>query len=252
MTIRILGNGVYPAAQALQDVCAALEFDRDVVLLPHMAPFMGKRLENVAIYNMEPLYDGCRSLSNPDYDYLNTLKRCHVLDYSKNNIEYLKQFGVEAFHLPYGYHPSLERVNPVEKDIDILFFGSVNARRNAVLTTLFQEFKFVWARGYYGKDLDKLIARAKVHLNIHFCESHQLEVVRLNYLMANHCSVVSEAGNEQEVNDKYSPGLLFCHANNLVETCKYALNTMLSGYEVIKSIPMNCGPANEWLNRRIQ
>lgn len=248
--IRILGEGVFPASQAFYDVRNALEFDQDVILGAHIAPLVGTQLENVAVYNMEPLYDRCRSFS-PVYDYLETLKRCHVLDYSKANVEYLKQFGIEAFHLPYGYHPSLERVKPIEKDIDILFFGSVNIRRNEILAALAQEFRFVWARGFYGSDLDKLIARAKVHLNIHFSESHQLEVVRLNYLMANHCTVISEAGNEQDVNEAYAPGLMFCTRLNLLDICRHALANPVDGYDTIKSIPMDCSAANKWLNKRI-
>ncbi len=245
--VKILGDGIFPEAQAFYDVRDALHFDQDIVLCAHVAPLLGIELKGEVIYNIEPLYDGCRSLS---IGYMDALKRNHVIDYSRANVDYLKSFGIDAFHLPYGYHASLERAKPAVKDIDVLFVGSVNPRRSALFSGIERQFKFKWAQGVYGAELDELIARAKVHVNVHYCDDHPLEVVRLNYLMANHCNIVSERGNDRRVNDKYRDGLTFANYDEIINACHVAINKPIDGHDCITHIPMNCGPAQLWLNER--
>lgn len=242
--IKIVGDGVIPEAAAFYDVRDALSFEHDVTLAAHVAPIFGMKLRNEVIYNLEPLYDGCRSFS---IGYLDTLKQCKVLDYSKRNVEYLMSIGMEAFHMPYGYHESLERPVSVKKDIDVLCLGSINPRRAKVFEQL-KHFNFVWAQGIYGEQRDRLIARAKVHVNVHYCDEHPLEVVRLNYLMANHCTIVSERGNDAEVNAAYADGLIFAGYEGIDEACRRALEEPKDGYDCIKSMPHDCRPAQEWLH----
>lgn len=245
--IKILGEGVIPEAAAFHDVRDALEFDCDVTLLAHAAPLFGVDLSGEVIYNMEPLHDNCRSFS---IGYLDTLKRSTVLDYSARNVAYLETLGIDAFHMPYGYHESLERSKRTEKDIDILFIGSVNPRREKIFERFPEEFRFVWACGVYGEERDRLVARAKVHVNVHYSDEHPLEIVRLNYLMANHCTVVSERGDDEEVNRRYEDGVIFADSDEILEACRTALDDPLDGSECIRRIPHNCGPAQAWLRAR--
>lgn len=245
--IRIIGDGVIPEAAAFYDVRDALSFDRPVTLAAHVAPLFGLELRDQVIYNLEPLYDGCRSFS---VGYLDTLKRCTVLDYSARNVSYLKTLGIEAFHMPYGYHASLERSRNEKKDIDILCLGSINPRRAKIFERLRSDFNFVWAQGVYGEQRDRLIARAKVHVNVHYADEHPLEVVRLNYLMANHGTVVSERGNEPDVNLAYEDGVIFSEYDGIGEACQRALDQSKDGYGCIKLIPHDCGSAQVWLNSK--
>ena len=242
--IRIVGDGQIPEAKAFYDVRDALTFDRDVYLAAMLAPALGVNLKDEVIYNLEPLYDGCRSFS---IGYLDVLRQNIVLDYSRQNVEYLKTLGIKAFHMPYGYHRSLERVKPEIKDIDVLLIGSINPRRKHLLRWMRSEFDFLWAQNVYGVLRDNLVARAKVHINVHFCEDHPLEVVRLNYLMANHCNIVSERGNDSQVNDDYSMGVRYCTAENLIEVCRDAIEHPVDGYDCIKAMPHDCSKAQEWL-----
>jgi hypothetical protein len=245
--IKIIGDGQIPEAKAFYDVRDALEFDQDIYLAAMLAPMFGVKLKDEVIYNLEPLYDGCRSFS---IGYLDVLKQNIVLDYSRQNVKYLKKFGIDAFYMPYGYHQSLERVKPAFKDIDVLLIGSVNPRRNNLLRWMKSEFNFVWAQKVYGVLRDDLVSRAKVHINVHFCEDHPLEVVRLNYLMANHCNIVSEYGNDQKVNDDYSMGLRYCTAEKLIDTCREAIESPIDGYECIKLLPHDCTKAQEWIRTK--
>lgn len=240
--IHIVGDVVIPEARAFYDVRDALKFDKDVYLCSHIAPFLGIELKGKAIYNLEPLYDGCRSFS---IGYLDVLKNNHVIDYDRRNVAYLKSLGIEAFYMPYGYHKSLERPVEAEKDIDFLLVGSVNPRREKLLKDLPKHGRFEWVQGVYGDELDRLIARAKVHLNVHYCDDHPLEVVRLNYLMANGCNIVSERGNSIEINGLYAYGLHF--TNDVIAGCLHALKHPKAG-ECVRLIPHDCTAANKWLN----
>ena len=248
--IHIVGESVIKEAQAFNDVRHALEFDCDVYLGAMWHNMIGMRLKDAVIYNMEPLYD--ESQLFPIAGYMQTLKENIVIDFSRKNVEYLKQKGIEAFHLPYGYHPYLERTHAGEKDIDVLFVGSeYYPRRKKLFEEINLHCNFVSARGVYGNELDKLISRAKVHLNVHHSQLGQtLETVRLNYLMANHGNIVSEFGNDPELNDAYAKGMRFAEYDELAYACFEALEHPFDGYETIRTMPHDCKSANDWVNSR--
>ncbi len=126
---------------------------------------------------------------------LRLFKNAHaVWDYSLENIEFLKPHGIDAEYLPLGYHPALEQIQmSEERDIDLLFFGSRNERRNTVLESLHKKGLSVKALfGVYGKDRDAFIARSKSILNIHFYSANIFEAVRISYLLNNRCFIISE------------------------------------------------------------
>ena len=70
--------------------------------------------------------------------------------------------------------------------------------------------------GAYGKERDDLIARAKVVLNVHFYEAKVLEMVRVSYLLANRCCVLSEISSDPEEDDALSTGVAFAAYDDLV------------------------------------
>ena len=78
-------------------------------------------------------------------------------------------------------------------DFDVLFYGSFNARRQKILDALRDRGLTVKAVfGVFGADLDQLIARSKVVINIHFYDNGRLEMIRLFDLLANGRTIVSE------------------------------------------------------------
>jgi hypothetical protein len=120
-----------------------------------------------------------------------------VWDYSRENIEFLKRQGISAQHLPVGFHESLEQIPAAEeKDIDVLFFGSLGERRQAVLNKLEKtgqaRVRVKTLFGVYGKERDGYIGRSKILLNIHYYTTKIFEAVRVSYLLNNRCCVVSE------------------------------------------------------------
>lgn len=236
----IIGDGVIPEAESVRDVQRALGGRGDVVLLAHVASATGQEIPtNATIYNLEPLFDGCRSLQT---GYLDVLRRHKVWDYQARNVEFLRSRGIDALHVPYRYSAALERAPKMDRDIEVLFVGSMSHRRRRILDEIDKACGLVVAQGCYGSELDQLIARAKLIVNIHYCdEPHPLEVVRLNYMMANGCAVISEPGWDKDENAQYAAGLIF--SNDVAAECKRWIGEDLTpirtaARQVIRSMPM--------------
>jgi hypothetical protein len=69
--------------------------------------------------------------------WLNHFRRHAVWDYSARNVKRWARLGVrDVRHLPVGYVPQLSRIPRDEENIDVLFYGSVNERRQEILTAL--------------------------------------------------------------------------------------------------------------------
>ena len=247
--IHIMGRETVPEMQCLDDVREALDFGMDVYLGAFLAKPLGIALCDSVIYNMEYLHDNAPLVRS---GYLETLRRNVVIDYSRENIRYLTQRGIDAFYLPYGYHAGLERMAPAEKTVDVLFVCTTHhPRRKALLERLAGRCNLVVATGAYGVELDRLVSRAKVHLNFHHAEGQPLEVVRINYLMANHCNVVSEPGSDYGLNAQYAPGLRFANYDGMINACLRALDEPKDGNETIKRMPQDCFAANEWARNKL-
>ena len=170
------------------------------------------------IYNLEQLGG---ALLKPAYYQL--AARRQIWDYDLRNIEYWKQFNCAyaPVHVPIGYVPELKRITaPRCQDIDVLFYGSLNDRRNRILNALKNAgIKVHSAFGVYGKDRDDLIACAKIVLNIHFYESKVFEIVRVSYLLANSKAVVTECSPDAEMEEGLSDSVLSLPYDRLVEGC---------------------------------
>lgn len=222
-----------PLLDVLVDGLAALDYDVDTASLPdgltgqvivigaHLLP----RLPNwqnalppgTIIYNTE--HTASDWITG---DYL-TLMRAHtVWDYSSDNAKAVAVLlGKPVQYVPFGYMPCLANVvQTVTKDIDVLFYGSMNDRRHAVLEKLTaMGLKVKVTFGVYGLALDDLIARAKVVLNIHFYLPGRLEILRVGYLMANQQAVLSERNEGEGLDVDLTGGFCAVPYEKLVQTC---------------------------------
>jgi hypothetical protein len=149
------------------------------------------------IYNLE-------QLNGADLPaiYYELASHQQVWDYSLENLEKWNTMAC-AFppvHVPLGYVPELTRIPAAHmQDIDVLFYGSLNERRNLILNALRDAGAKVRAQfGVYGKERDELIGRSKIILNIHFYNTMVFEIVRVSYLLANSKAVVSESSPVME------------------------------------------------------
>lgn len=151
--------------------------------------------------------------------------RFETWDYSQRNGAQLAQLvpGAAPRWVPITYVPELSHIAalpPDQEDIDVLFYGSVNPRREAILTALrAQGLNVVHAFNVYGPARDALIARAKVVLNLHLYPAKIFEVVRVSYLLANRKAVVAEGAPETECYPGIESAVCLVPYEQLVAAC---------------------------------
>ncbi|MGA8153895.1 MAG: class I SAM-dependent methyltransferase [Terriglobales bacterium] len=196
----------------------------NILLGAHLLPAVDANMvpANSILYNLEQL--GGANLSPKYYELAS---RHQVWDYSLRNIEQWRTMSClrPPVHVPLGYVPELSRIQaaPVQ-DIDVLFYGSLNERRSAILKALRDSGVKVHAVfGVYGKERDELIARSKIVLNVHFYDTKVFEIVRLSYLLANSKAVVSECSSENEMEQDAQGAFLAVPYGSLVESCQAVL-----------------------------
>lgn len=249
--INIVGYGQVKDVYAFDSVKNVLDpqFDIELYLAAFLCKPMKQEVKNKVIYNMEYLRD-----ENPlfQFGYMETLKDNIVIDFSRSNVDYLKSKGIDAFYMPYGFCDSMKKVKPKNKDIDVLFIGSMHFdRRQKIMKELNSYCKAVVAVGVYGEELDELIARSKVHINMHHAEGQPLETVRINYLLANNCTVVSELGSDQELNQKYQDNVLFCKYDELVDVCLSSIGKKIDSGDLINKLRHDSSNAQKWAKEKL-
>ena len=184
---------------------------------------------NTIVYNFEQFDTKSDWFSS---DYVSLLKSKPYWDYSTANIAAMKKAYPEAqaTHVPFAYAPVLDysyvrrdvfRVK--RKDIDVLFFGSMNDRRAKIigeLTSMGLNVQAVF--GVYGPELSVLIHRSKLVLNMHYYDSSVFEAVRVIPLLASRVAVVSEKSVDDD-DYKYldqTSGILVTDYDKLAFVCK--------------------------------
>ena len=210
-------------------------------LLPSMG--LGGLPPGLILFNLEQILEGSPWLQP---DYLSLLKRHTVWDYSANNVAALAKLGVDGvINCGIGYAPELTRIPATSEDIDVLFVGSINQRRRALLDEIVKRgLKVHAAFGVYGTERDALIARAKLVLNVHYYDSRVLEIVRTSYLLANRKCVVSESGNDAELEQPLRSGIAFAPYEGLADACVALIEDNEArerlahrGFELFRSMP---------------
>lgn len=151
-----------------------------------------------------------------------------VWDYDLDNIKYLQsEHGITTTFAPLKYVPELTTTTLLSEDshdIDILFYGTVNDKRNAVIDDIKLKLpnkNVVVLKDAWNAQLDGYIERAKIVLNIHYYEVNRLEQARLFYLLANNRCVVSETS---PIN-YYGDGMVMTDCNNIAAVCDALLET---------------------------
>ncbi|MBI2318446.1 MAG: hypothetical protein HYU75_15985, partial [Betaproteobacteria bacterium] len=189
---------------------------RHIVLGSNLLPHYSLPLAPDAIlYNLEQVEPGAAWFGP---DLIGVLRRHAVWDYNERNAGKLEALGVPVAHVvPIGYAGELARIERApQPDIDVLFFGSVNSRRRAVLEQMHAAGMRVEAVfGLYGRERDQLIGRAKLVLNLHYYDAKVLEMVRISYLLANRCAVLSERSMDPQEDDALAGGVAFADYDRL-------------------------------------
>jgi hypothetical protein len=189
--------------------------ENHIILGAHL--LQGSVPKGYIIYNLEQITSESPLVSE---NYINLLKLNRVWDYSKRNIKELNKLGIEAIHMPIGYHPCLTKIpEGYLQQIDCLFYGSLNLRRKTIIeatgaTPIFD---------IYGDELDTCIASSKIILNCHYYNTQLFEIVRCSYLMANKKFIVSEPGLDLELEEPFREGIAFHKKEEMPEAVEYYL-----------------------------
>jgi glycosyltransferase involved in cell wall biosynthesis len=147
-----------------------------------------------------------------------------------------------------GFQKELSRIKKSpHPEIDILFYGSLNERRQKILTQLeARGLKVKSVVGLYGNERDQLIARSKVVLNHHFYTSEIFEIVRVFYLLSNAVPVVGEVNPTTSIDETYKNAIYAAPYDGIVEACEILIlndslreATAAHGYKVISKLPQS-------------
>lgn len=194
-------------------------------MIDHMTPFIGYLHDNMIDHKIIEFADEVRSTDNnmhfgifnhvlfsnlpKNYIVFNIEPYCNLNDVLKVVIAkarylcyYIKDetllLNKDNVYFPFPYHPRIEnfyKVEPMDKSIDVLFYGSINNKRKMTLEYLRKKFQVVCPnmdneRAVFGKERDILIQKSRVVLSLKTFESDQ-DVPRIAYLAANRACVVA-------------------------------------------------------------
>jgi hypothetical protein len=217
--------------------------------------------QNYIVYQLEQIsVSGNKWLTEKYVEIMKGAKQ--VWDYSLKNVNKLTQGGVKnVLNVPISYSDNLEvvdcsKIPNGEKDIDILFMGSISPRRKELLERLktIEGAKIMIADGgLWGEERIGLIKRSKIVVNIHYYGPDSiLEMARLSVLLANHSFIISETGGDTSMEKRLEKGIVFGKYNELVTLCKkYLKDDMITkrtsvsreGYRIFREkayqIPIN-------------
>ena len=176
-------------------VCGAHDFSRTQSI-----ETLKKRYGKVIVFNQEPLTATQRQFMHKGY--FAWLKQAdEIWDYDEQNIEVLKLIRSDVkLHILKPYK-DWSKYKPVTKDIDILFYGTINEHRKAVLNELKKKYKVVILNSWNGNVIDNHIMRSKVLLNIHYYyECSMQEQARMIRWIGAPCRIISEKSFKNYLN----------------------------------------------------
>jgi len=146
--------------------------------------------------NLEQLGEGGAKVSQA---YLNLLAGSAVVDYDVDNVAAYARDADTVPVVPMLYAPYLANASApplAQRPIDLLFIGSMNPRRRALIDRIEAQGVQVamFDSALYGEERDHFITQAKAVLNMHFYDSSRFEQVRVSHCLSLGTPVISERG----------------------------------------------------------
>ncbi|MGH7179395.1 MAG: hypothetical protein ACREJC_18605 [Tepidisphaeraceae bacterium] len=238
-SLRSLGHPVQQSVHRLLPECV------NILLGYHVLP--GTKVMKQArciVYQLEQLSFRDRRFPEQGEKWLSLLEAARqVWDYSDENIALLRSRGfANVKRVPIGFHESMRQVpRDRHQDVDVLFYGQLNARRVAVLNELAKRCQVRVLVRVYGAERDDWIARSRIVLNMHFHDAEMFEQARVSYLLNNGRFVISE----QAPDNPYGDGIIQAPYEQLVDRCLEYLGKpqerdeiALRGAELFQKLPM--------------
>lgn len=214
-----LGHKVRLTRNHISTTCPTIILGANLLQPQHIADLPRQAI----VYNLEQITPSSPWMTP---ERIKSLQGRLVWEYSERNMPYWQDHKVHAAHVPIGYAPSLTRIDrTVERDIDVVFYGSVNERRARILDALkSHNLRVARLSGVYGAQRDAIIARSKIAINIHYYVPNIFEVVRASYLVANSVPVLSERNADTYVPVEWESMAYWAPYDQLSSICQELLN----------------------------
>jgi SAM-dependent methyltransferase len=153
-------------------------------------------------------------------DYLQLLKSSAVIDYDADNVTHYAQDPQDVPLVSFLYAPYLDQGPSIaleDRPIDLLFFGSMNPRRQAYLAKVEAAGVQVatFDQALYGPERDHFIRQAKAVLNCHHYESSRFEQARAFQCLSMGTPIISECTAQTEAPAAYEDTLFWLAEPNL-------------------------------------
>ena len=239
-----------------------IENDNELYILVGVAEFCDNIPSKYIVYQFEQTgvsYKNSKDIWFTD-KYLKLLSNAlYIWDYSNENIKYLNsEFKLyNTIYVPLRYSIVMDgapKLTDNNKDIDVLFMGSVNDRRKKILDNLSKKYVVhIASNNLWDRERDLLVSRSKIVLNIQFYDNGILELARISYLLSNCSFIISEKGREDKLISEMENFLVFSNYKNIeLLVAKYIKNSeerenkKIEFYNnwkktnIINSIPIEC------------
>ena len=136
------------------------------------------------------------------HKYIELLKNAmYIYDYNSYNLKYYSDSIKPKVHI---FNPPIY----TNDTIDILFYGTLNERRNKILSDLKKKFSITIVTNVFGEKLNELIKRSKIVLNISYYNNSLLETTRLNECIQYNTMVISETP-KLNMDEQYKDKVIF-------------------------------------------
>lgn len=150
--------------------------------------------KNTIFYNLEQAGDQFKN----DTLAINIANNYNIWDFSKRALSYWKGLNPinEPYYAPIAFAPNLCTLRSVDENLDVMYFGKFAPHRLRKLKNLSNSVNgsVLAVTNLWDNNRDFLLSHSKVILNISsqntYCNN--LEMVRLQYLLANKKAVVCE------------------------------------------------------------
>ena len=187
-----------------------LQNNTDTIIICNITSINDELLDILEKYNSKKIIINTEYYENFNilkyFNFLNNKPNFYLLEYNILNINYIKNTNknIDYHFIPLCYNSFLEdyynsrivKKNYNEKDIDILFFGSINKRREKILNSLRRKYKLCKYKKYGDKsntELCNLIERSKIVLNIMYYDNNIIfDYYRNSFILSTRTLLITE------------------------------------------------------------
>lgn len=196
----------------------SLKNDNKTIIITNLNSIDDNILNTLSSYNSKKILINTEYYENFNtskyLEFINNKPNFYLLEYNILNINYLKNSkkNINYHFIPLCYNKYLEdfyssqvvKKKFVEKDIDILFLGTLNNRRKHIINNLQKKYN-VATRYLFGEnrntELCDLIERSKIVLNVLYYHNNIVfDYYRNSFILSTRTLLITEKSTNKDYN----------------------------------------------------